>query len=154
MVILGGVGILTAALFEIILPLYVQYLAEFFPTVPVSSQWQQGMNGILVAVLPLIAVLLCHWILPGRVHRLTRILPGAILTVALWWLAGIGFAFYVGSVAQYSATYAGLAGAMAAMIFLYVNAVILILGAEFNGVLIDMADAASAHSGASKPQKL
>lgn len=151
LVILGGIGILAAALFEIILPLYVQHLAEFFPTFPVSPHWQRGINGILVAVLPLIAVLLCHAILPGRIHRFSHILPGALLTVTLWWLAGIGFAFYVGSVAQYSATYAGLAGAMAAMIFLYVNAVILILGAEFNGVLIDMAEDSSPDARLSNP---
>lgn len=139
LVILGGLGILAAALFEVILPLYLHYFADFFPSSKLQIGWQQGMNRTLIALLPLIAVLLCHAILPGRLHRLAHILPGALMTVILWWAAGIGFAYYVGSVAQYSATYAGLAGAMAAMIFLYVNAAILILGAELNGVLIDEA---------------
>ena len=58
-----------------------------------------------------------------------------MVTLLLWWAAGTGFALYVSSFASYSATYAGLAGAMAALIFLYLNAAILILGAEINGVL-------------------
>lgn len=138
LVILGGIGILLIATFEVILPLYLHYLAGFFPEIPVLQSWPLGLNTILAALLPLGAVLVCHMSLPGRIHRVSTILPGTLLTVALWWGAGIGFAYYVGSVAQYSATYAGLAGAMAAMIFLYVNAAILILGAEFNGVLIDL----------------
>lgn len=139
LVILGGLGILVAALFKVILPLYVHYIADLFPGAIPSVQWQDGTSSTLISLLPLVAVLLCHAVLPGRLHRLSHILPGALLTVVLWWAAGIGFAFYVGSIAQYSATYAGLAGAMAAMIFLYVNAAILILGAELNGVLIDEA---------------
>ncbi len=137
-VILGGGGILFAALFEVILPLYLAYFAEFFPDVDLSGYVTSGLHGLVATLLPVVAVLLCHLLLPGRIHRLSHILPGTILTVALWWGAGIGFAFYVGSIAQYSATYAGLAGAMAAMIFLYVNAAILILGAEFNSALIDL----------------
>ncbi|WP_162930100.1 YihY/virulence factor BrkB family protein [Pseudophaeobacter sp. EL27] len=137
-VILGGIGILFAALFEVILPLYLHYLADFFPDVELSGYLTSGLHGLVAVLLPFIAVFFCHLLLPGHVHRLSHILPGTVLTVALWWGAGIGFAFYVGSIAQYSATYAGLAGAMAAMIFLYVNAAILIFGAEFNGALIDL----------------
>jgi membrane protein len=137
-VILGGAGILFAALFEVILPLYITYVSEFFPELDLSGFVSSGLHGLITTLLPLAAVFLCHLLLPGQVHRLSHILPGTFLTVALWWGAGIGFAFYVGSIAQYSATYAGLAGAMAAMIFLYVNAAILILGAEFNSALIDL----------------
>ena len=137
-VILGGIGILIAALFEVILPLYLHYLADFFPALQLTDYVTPGLHGLVAALLPFGAVFLCHLLLPGHMHRLSHILPGTVLTVALWWAAGIGFAFYVGSIAQYSATYAGLAGAMAAMIFLYVNAVILIFGAEFNSAMIDL----------------
>ena len=137
-VILGGAGILFAALFEVILPLYLHYLADFFPEVELSGYLTSGLHGLVAVLLPFFAVFLCHLVLPGHIHRLSHILPGTVLTVALWWGAGIGFAFYVGSIAQYSATYAGLAGAMAAMIFLYVNAAILIFGAEFNNALIEL----------------
>lgn len=137
-VILGGTGILIAAIFKVILPLYLRYLADFFPNVDLSFNIPIGINGLVAAVVPFVAVFLCHLVLPGQIYRLKDILPGTLLTVALWWAAGIGFAFYISAIAQYSATYAGLAGAMAAMIFLYVNAAILILGAEYNGALIEL----------------
>lgn len=136
LVILGGAGVLATAMFEVILPLYLRYVADLLPYPLIAQGWDLGLRGLLLVLVPLAAVMACHLVLPGQRHRLSQILPGALLTLALWWAAGIGFAYYVGSFAQYSATYAGLAGAMAAMIFLYVNAAILILGAEFNGVLM------------------
>ncbi|WP_264213622.1 YihY/virulence factor BrkB family protein [Leisingera thetidis] len=139
LVILGGAGILAAAVFELLLPLYARHLAELLPFAQVPGQWEQGLSGIFALLLPTGAVLAFHVVLPGRIHRLRRILPGVVLTLFLWLAAGSGFAVYVRSFAQYSATYAGLAGAMAAMIFLYLNSAILILGAEFNGALIDEA---------------
>ncbi|MEW2913653.1 YihY/virulence factor BrkB family protein [Leisingera sp. JC11] len=140
LVILGGAGILASAVFEVFLPLYVHYLADLLPFGQPSSQWERGLSRLFAVMLPVGAVLSFHLILPGRVHRFRRILPGAVLTLLLWLICGSGFAIYVSSFAQYSATYAGLAGAMAAMIFLYLNSAILILGAEFNGALIDIAN--------------
>ncbi|QAX29653.1 YihY/virulence factor BrkB family protein [Leisingera sp. NJS204] len=140
LVVLGGAGILAVTVFEVILPLYVRHIAQFLPFESIPKGWEKGLRGVLALALPTGAVLAFHVLLPGRVHRLRRILPGAILTLLLWLACGSGFAFYVGSFAQYSATYAGLAGAMAAMIFLYLNSAILILGAEFNGALIEIAN--------------
>ncbi|WP_291726668.1 YihY/virulence factor BrkB family protein [Leisingera sp. F5] len=140
LVVLGGAGILAVTVFEVILPLYVRHIAQLLPFDSVPKGWEKGLRGVLALALPTGAVLAFHVLLPGRVHRLRRILPGAILTLLLWLACGSGFAFYVGSFAQYSATYAGLAGAMAAMIFLYLNSAILILGAEFNGALIEIAN--------------
>ncbi|NRB16937.1 MAG: YihY/virulence factor BrkB family protein [Rhodobacteraceae bacterium] len=135
-VVLGGAGIMATAFFEFLLPLLARYLADFFPQVTVGIGWDGGLNGLLVTLAPLLAVLACHIWLPGHIHKLRHILPGVVLTMVLWWGAGWGFSVYVGGFARYSATYAGLAGAMAALIFLYFNAAILILGAEFNGALI------------------
>ena len=59
-----------------------------------------------------------------------------VLTVALWLAAGKIFALYVANYSSYSITYAGLAGVMAALVFMYLMAVVFVIGAEFNGRLI------------------
>jgi membrane protein len=66
---------------------------------------------------------------------LARLWPGILLTLVLWILVASGFTFYLESFANYTATYAGLAGIMTALIFLYLMAVILIFGAEYNSAL-------------------
>lgn len=103
-------------------------------------QWlaEGGIARMIVTAVPVLAVLAAHVWLPGRRHALRQILPGVVLTLVLWAVASWGFAYYVQSFGSYAATYAGLAGAMAALIFLYLISVILILGAEFNGAMIDM----------------
>ncbi|PRZ47937.1 YihY/virulence factor BrkB family protein [Tritonibacter scottomollicae] len=135
LVVMGGAGLLLAAVFELFLPLGARFVARFFPDLDFLRGWENGTNGLVVAVVPVAAVFLYHLVLLPRRASLLHIMPGAVFTLLLWWGAGAGFALYVSSFASYSATYAGLAGAMAALIFLYLNAAILILGAEINGVL-------------------
>ncbi len=135
LVIMGGAGLLLTAVFELFLPLGARFVARFFPDLDFLRGWERGANGLVVAVIPVAAVFLYHLVLLPRRETVRHILPGAVVTLLLWWAAGTGFALYVSSFASYSATYAGLAGAMAALIFLYLNAAILILGAEINGVL-------------------
>lgn len=139
-VVLGGGGLLAAALFEVLLPLAVRYFADQLPIITpgFAENWENGLNGILVLVVPVAAVFLCHLVLPNRVHRFSDIGAGAVFTIVLWWACGIGFAVYVSEFSQYSATYAGLGGAMVALVFLNLNAAILILGAELNGALMDI----------------
>ena len=135
-VVAGGAGILAIAVFELALPLYTGLLHAAFPDEVTEVFSADNLSRSLIVLTPILAVLACHRWLPGHSHAFRQILPGVILTVVLWALAGWGFAYYIAQFASYSATYAGLAGAMAALIFLYLNAAILIFGAEFNGALL------------------
>ncbi len=47
------------------------------------------------------------------------------------------FGFYIGRIANYSATYAGLAGIVILMFFLYIQALIFLYGAELNRSIAD-----------------
>ena len=47
------------------------------------------------------------------------------------------FAFYLATIANYTALYAGLAGTMIAIVYLYGVATILLFGAEFNSALAE-----------------
>jgi len=81
------------------------------------------------------AVTASHIWLPVERRSVRQLWPGILVTLVLWAVAAQGFAIYVDRFASYSATYAGLAGAMSALMFLYLVAAILIFGAEFNGSL-------------------
>lgn len=135
-VLVGGVLMLAAAMVEVALPLYFNFVAEAVP-----GSWSDWFTGdrlrlALTLGVPVLAVTACHLWLPGHRHRLRHIWPGVLLTLVLWGAAAQGFAIYIARFSSYGATYAGLAGAMAALIFMYLMAAILILGAEFNGALI------------------
>ncbi|NOD75349.1 MULTISPECIES: YihY/virulence factor BrkB family protein [unclassified Ruegeria] len=142
LVILGGAAILVIAAVEVILPVYTNLVAEH--TDVAVTQWfsVDRLRWTFTVGVPAGTVLLAHLILPTRRHKLSQILPGVVLTLALWTAGGWAFSIYISQFATYSATYAGLAGAMAALIFLYLCSAMLILGAEYNGALMDLNNAA------------
>lgn len=145
LVILGGAAILLIAAVEVILPVYTQLVTRH--TDVDVSDWLSvdRLRWTFTVAVPIGTIFLAHLILPTRRHKLTQILPGVLLTLALLGAGGWGFSVYIAQFATYSATYAGLAGAMAALIFLYLCAAILILGAEYNGALMDILSQSEAY---------
>jgi membrane protein len=84
-----------------------------------------------------IALLVAHkWLAAGR-RRFVDIVPGIVATLLLWLAAGIGFGRYLAEFSlSYVNTYAGLASAMIALVFLYWTASIFVYGGELNAALL------------------
>jgi transglutaminase-like putative cysteine protease len=76
-----------------------------------------------------------HVFLPARRTRFENIWPGVFFTLVAWTLLAAVFSFYLRSFASYSSYYAGLAGIVASLYFMYLAALVLILGGEFNRAL-------------------
>ena len=127
--------LLVIAVLLVFAPLYFSFIKEASPSFyhwffrSDAARWGTGFS-LLVFV-----VFACHYWLPGRRRSVGQIWPGIVLTLVLWVVAATGFSMYLESFANYSATYAGLAGIMTALIFLYLMGVILIFGAEYNSAL-------------------
>ncbi|SDC23300.1 YihY/virulence factor BrkB family protein [Ruegeria marina] len=138
LVLVGGAIVMAVAAFEVVMPIYTNLVTEALPGEAPAWLSVERLSWIFIVALPVGGVLACHAFLPARRHSLVQILPGVVVTLALWAVCGWGFSIYISEFATYSATYAGLAGAMAALIFLYLNSAILIFGAEFNGALMDL----------------
>ena len=72
---------------------------------------------------------------PG--HRgLRSLLPGAGLATVLWWLSDVVLGFYVRHM-PYDVVYGGLAAAIGLLIWMYITAVVVLLGAAYNVELSD-----------------
>jgi membrane protein len=83
------------------------------------------------------AILLVHLVLAAGRRRLAEVWPGALLTFALWVAGGAAFSTYLSAFGNYTRTYAGLAGVVAALFFLWLVSVVFLIGAELNATLID-----------------
>lgn len=79
-----------------------------------------------------------HKWLPASPLKFTAMLPGIVLTLVLWLTASAGFATYLRTFANYGGTYAGLAGVIVALVFVYIMSAIYLIGAEYNAALRDM----------------
>ena len=56
--------------------------------------------------------------------------PGAVVAVVAWALASLAFSFYLSNFANYGVFYGGLGTAIALLVYLYLSAAALLLGAE------------------------
>ena len=75
----------------------------------------------------------------ARMCSCLRAAPGSptsgracVFTVSAWTLLAAAFSFYLRSFATYASYYAGLAGIIAALYFMYLAALVLIFGGELN----------------------
>lgn len=94
----------------------------------------------LTSLLVMAALVAGHVILPAGRPPWHELWPGIVATLVAWVVSGWIFALYLRVFANYTATYAGLAGTVIAIFFLYVVAVLLIFGAEFNAALRRLRD--------------
>lgn len=87
----------------------------------------------LIALATSVAVLwmMYHWGLPRR-QAWHRALPGAAVSTVLWFSATALFGWYVRHFRTYSVIYGSLATGIALLVWMYIVAVIVLVGAEFN----------------------
>jgi uncharacterized BrkB/YihY/UPF0761 family membrane protein len=67
---------------------------------------------------------------------LRSVVPGAFLAVALWALASLAFAFGLTLFPSFGAVYGSLGAAISLLLYLYVSAAALLLGAEVNAAML------------------
>ncbi len=87
------------------------------------------------ATILVVALFAAHVLLPARRTRFSNIWPGVVVTAIAWTLLAAAFSFYLRSFGTYASYYAGMAGIIAALYFMYLAALVLIFGGELNRAL-------------------
>ena len=90
--------------------------------------------GLVAAFLPL------YYVLPGGKVAVREALPGAVFAAVGWTLLQTGFRAYAGTAGSYE-TYGALGGVLLLVTFLYIGALLLLLGVVLNAVLAGRAAA-------------
>lgn len=91
-----------------------------------------GYYALVVVTVLLVLATLYYFLTPGHRLRWHDVLPGAALAMALWWIVTSLFAYYVQRLAIYNALYGGLAAAIGLLIWMYLSAVVILIGAQYN----------------------
>lgn len=77
---------------------------------------------------------LIYYLGPNRKQTFSMVFPGAILATFLWLIATLAFGWYVRYVADYNVLYGSVGAGLALLVWMYVLAVITLLGCAFNAV--------------------
>jgi membrane protein len=70
-----------------------------------------------------------------RTEYWLRVAPGAVAGTLIWFPATLAFGWYVTRIADYTMFYGSFGAGIATLIWLYISAVSVLLGAELNGAL-------------------
>jgi membrane protein len=136
-VLLAALGALALGVLIVLGPLLFRAVLRQAPWLgPLEGYFTFLRFGVASVVL-IIALVVAHKWLPAGRRRFLDILPGIIATLLLWLAAGIAFGRYLAEFSlNYVNTYAGLASAMIALVFLYWTASIFVYGGEHNAALL------------------
>jgi membrane protein len=127
-----------------------------FPAVadswPTALRWTASiLRWVLLAALLIGALAVLYRYAPDRDEpKWTWASWGSGVATLLWILASIGFSIYANSFGNYNKTYGALAGVIILMFWLYLTAVIVLVGAELNTEM-ELQTAKDTTAGPTKP---
>jgi len=135
----GIAGMLLAAAALMVLgPQVMEWLAgqigmqEFVVTLWTILRWP------LIVILLMFAVALMYYVMPDVEQKFRFITPGSVLAVVVWIVASLGFGYYVKTFADYNAMYGSIGAIIVLLLYFYISAAVLLLGAEMNAVIEHM----------------
>ena len=87
--------------------------------------------GLAVLAL-LLALALVYHFGPSLRRRWRLVTPGALFSVVVWIVLAYAFKYYVNHFGRYHRTYGAVGGVAILLLFFYIDAVVLLVGAEIN----------------------
>jgi membrane protein len=134
-VIGSAIFLLVFALLIVFAPVLIQVIELHAPALRGHFVTIEQLRYPLGILLLTIGVLFSHRVLPAKSLSVIELLPGVVLTVVVWVVMSSAFSIYLVNFNTFASTYASLSGIFAAMFFVYLAALVLILGGEVNRVL-------------------
>jgi membrane protein len=131
----AAILLLIVALLLVIYPVFAAALASYAPEELAQYASLNQLRYPFAMVLLLAGLLFAHRILPAQSLSIKYLLPGVVFTVLVWIALSAAFSLYLQNFNSFASTYASLSGFFAAMFFIYLAALVLILGGEVNRVI-------------------
>lgn len=107
-------------------------MQEFIVTLWTILRWPA------IIILLMVAVAVIYYVMPDVKQKFRFITPGSVLAVVVWIVASLGFAYYVKTFADYNAMYGSIGAIIVLLLYFYISAAVLLLGAEMNAVIEHM----------------
>jgi membrane protein len=117
------------------------------------TAWQLGKWPVMLLLVLLILHVL-YYASPNAKVSKKWISPGAVLTLVVWILASVGFAFYVANFGSYNKTYGTMGGVVVFLLWLWITNIAVLLGVEYNAEVERTAEMKRGVPGADKELKV
>jgi membrane protein len=130
LVTLGGAVLsILASLAMVATPAVAKFLGEPLGTI---VMW---LRLPFAGVLMMLVWALAYYLLPDVKQKFKFITPGSVLGVIVWLVASWGFSLYVRNFGKYDANYGALGGVIVMLLWMWISAQVILIGAEVNAIL-------------------
>ncbi|HUR34463.1 MAG TPA: YihY/virulence factor BrkB family protein [Vicinamibacterales bacterium] len=113
-------------------PAIAERVAGWFSLGPAFTLTWTIVQWPVVFMLVVTAIACVYYYAPDAEQDWIWITPGSVFATILWLLISLGFKFYVTNFGSYNATYGAIGGVIVLMLWFYVSALALLVGAEMN----------------------
>ncbi len=134
-VMLAVAALLSIAFLLVLAPLAWTIVLKYFPNAEKLSGQVILLRYCVVLIILITGLYASHLWLPAGKRRFAVLWPGILATIFAFYTGSFLFATYLEQFATYASTYAGLAGGVIALLFLYLLAAFFIIGAELNAAI-------------------
>jgi membrane protein len=117
-----------------------------------TTAWNVVSTALVVGCV-LVGLALIYFIAPDVRQRWWWVTPGSAVAVVLWLALSFGLRLYVTNFGNYSATYGSIGGVILLILWLYLSAVVMLLGAEINAEIEQAAAERGAPTAKAEGQK-
>ncbi|MDQ3387968.1 MAG: YihY/virulence factor BrkB family protein [Gemmatimonadota bacterium] len=130
-----AVTIVLATLLAVVGPRAISWLAMQLGIDPLVVTLWSWLRIPIAGLLALAAAAVVYHVAPNREQRFRVVSPGSVLAVAFWAIGAVGINYYVSSFSRFSLTYGSIGAVIVLLLFFYMSALVLLLGAELNAEL-------------------
>lgn len=113
-----------------------KYSLQWWDLDPDALQWYVTgfdiMRISLAVLLLLFALAILHKFGTAARTKFQLFSPGAIFTIVVWFVLGTAFRIYIDKFGRYDKTYGSVGGVAILLLFFYIDALVLLVGAEIN----------------------
>ena len=125
---------------SVTLVIFSETIIDRLEVLDIVSRFESQLLGFaqLIVVLALIffSITLLYYYGPANRKEHRFFSPGAILTTFLLWLTSYGFASYVTNFASYNQIYGSIGTLIIILLWIYINAIVLLVGFELNASIV------------------
>jgi len=133
---LSSGGLVSLSVLLLILgPHFGHLLIGIFP-IPIAFEHIWPLLRVVLTFVSFVAALECVYYLgPNCEHSFLSTLPGAVIAIGIWIAGSAGLSFYLAHLSNFNATYGSMGALIGLMLWFYLTALAILVGAELNAEL-------------------
>ena len=126
-------GLVSLSLLLLIVgPHFGHLLTQVFPAFRVIEDLWPVFRPVFIFITFVTGLEVVYYLGPNCRHSFISTFPGAALAISIWLIGSWGLSYYLSHISNYNATYGSMGAIIGLMLWFYITALAILIGAELN----------------------